>query len=56
LVDPSVATFQTRSISVVTSGVDAGRTIADTSGTSLRAAVHRDQSRFEDIFLNTLNQ
>jgi pyrimidine-specific ribonucleoside hydrolase len=55
LVDPSVATFQTRSISVVTSGADAGRTISDPSGTIVHAAVHGNQSGFEDVFLNALN-
>ena len=56
LVDASVAMFQTRTISVVASGADAGRTISDPGGTSLRAAVRGDPGRFEEIFLEALNR
>lgn len=56
MVDPSVATFGSRTISVLTSGADTGRSFSDPAGARVQAAVHGNQARFEDVFLASLNR
>jgi pyrimidine-specific ribonucleoside hydrolase len=56
LVDPSVATLGQRTIRIVTTGVDAGRTVAEeATGTQGRVALEGRQERFEELFLAALN-
>lgn len=55
LVDPSIATLGRRTIRVVRTGADAGRTVVARNGTSVRAALEGNRARFEDLFLATLN-
>jgi inosine-uridine nucleoside N-ribohydrolase len=55
LVDPSVATLGRRTVRVVTSGADAGRTVVGSKGTRIRTALRGNPTAFEDLFLATLN-
>lgn len=55
LVDPSVAALGRRTIRVLTTGVDAGRTVEAESGTQVRVALAGNQERFEELFLAGLN-
>lgn len=54
--DPSLITTETMPIRVVTEeGAESGRTAVDESGQSIEVAVGADAARFEQAFLNVLN-
>jgi inosine-uridine nucleoside N-ribohydrolase len=54
--DQSLATFQTINLAVVEGeGPESGRTVRSNGGGSVRVAVSADGSRFEQVFLQTLN-
>ncbi len=55
LVDPAVATLGWRTVRIVTSGADAGRTVVAAKGTRIRTALRANRTAFEDLFLATLN-
>jgi inosine-uridine nucleoside N-ribohydrolase len=56
LTDDSLATFQTRALSIIeTQGPESGRTQPSAGGARVRVAVSASGARFEQIFLSTLN-
>jgi purine nucleosidase len=55
LVNPSVATLGRRTVRIVTSGADAGRTVVAAKGARIRTAIRANRTAFEDLFLATLN-
>jgi inosine-uridine nucleoside N-ribohydrolase len=56
LTDDSLATFQTRALSIIeTEGPESGRTQPSAGGATVRVAVSASGARFEQIFLSTLN-
>jgi len=55
LVEPSVAKLGKRAIRVFTTGADAGRTVEARNGTRVRVALAGNRTRFENLFLATLN-
>jgi pyrimidine-specific ribonucleoside hydrolase len=56
LTDESLATFQTRALSIIeTEGPESGRTQPSAGGATVRVAVSATGARFEQIFLSTLN-
>lgn len=56
LTDESLATFQTRALSIIeTEGPESGRTQPSAGGAKVRVAVSASGARFEQIFLSTLN-
>jgi inosine-uridine nucleoside N-ribohydrolase/predicted ester cyclase len=55
-IDSSLITTETMSIRVVTEeGPESGRTVVDASGQTVEVAVGADAARFEQAFLNVLN-
>jgi hypothetical protein len=56
LADETLATFETRRLSVIEEGSeDIGRTVETADGAEVRVAVSADGPRFEREFLSTLN-
>jgi pyrimidine-specific ribonucleoside hydrolase len=56
LTDASLATFETRTITVIEEeGNQSGRTQASEGGAPVRVAVDAEAERFEQLFLDTLN-
>jgi pyrimidine-specific ribonucleoside hydrolase len=55
LSDDSLATFETKMLTVTEEGNDSGRTQVSENGASIRVAVNADSNRFEQLFLDTLN-
>jgi inosine-uridine nucleoside N-ribohydrolase len=57
LTDDSLATFQTRALSIIeTQGPESGRTQPSAGGARVRVAVSASGARFEQIFLSTLHR
>jgi inosine-uridine nucleoside N-ribohydrolase len=55
LTDNSLATFETKPLSVIEEGDDSGRTQAGAGGALIRVAINADGERFQQLFLDTLN-
>jgi inosine-uridine nucleoside N-ribohydrolase len=55
MLDPTLVTYEDRTVSVVTAGASAGRTQADADGATVRVALTADAGRFERELLIGLN-
>jgi pyrimidine-specific ribonucleoside hydrolase len=56
LTNEGLGTFETKRLSIVTQeGPESGRTLLAANGSTVRVAVSADGSRFEQLFLDTLN-
>ena len=55
MLDPTLVTYEQRTVSVVTEGEGAGRTQADADGTTVRVALTADAERFQRELLVGLN-
>jgi inosine-uridine nucleoside N-ribohydrolase len=56
LTDESLTTIQLQALSIIeTEGPDSGRTQPSAGGAAVRVAVSATRTRFEQLFLSTLN-
>jgi pyrimidine-specific ribonucleoside hydrolase len=55
-VDPSLGNFETLPLTVVEEeGPTSGQTAQNEQGSAIRVAVAADRARFEDVFINVIN-